>query len=162
MANKVYVIPEAATTWTDTTGDLAMTLNNLAAGTGRQGAQLDLGTAARADRYAWRAWFQAATTPVLDQHVDVRIKTSDGTNPDNDDGTGDIAVSAEDKLKNLDQIGSILVDEAATGVTFAASGLVILTHRFVMPVFWNYTADNFVATNNICGFSLIPAPYEIQ
>ena len=34
---------------------------------------------------------------------------------DNDDGEGDIVVSAEDKLKNLHVLGSISVDEAAVG-----------------------------------------------
>ena len=38
MVSQVKINPGTTITWTDTTGDLAMTLNNLATGTGRQGA----------------------------------------------------------------------------------------------------------------------------
>lgn len=162
MANLVYQNDGTAISWTDTTGTYAMTLNNLAASAGRQGAIHDFGTAARSFLFAWRAWFQAATTPVVAEVARVYIKTSDGTSPDNDDGTGDIALSSTDKLRNLWHIGNVVVDEAATGVTFVKSGLVWLPQRYVMPVIYNATADNFVATNNINGFSLTPVPHEIQ
>ena len=163
MVNKVYQHDEAAIIWTDTTGTLAMTLNNLAAsGNGRQGAVKDFGTAARAGWFAWRAWFKAATAPVVDEEVRVYAKTSDGTHPDNDDGTGNIVVSSADKLKNLLQVGTIVVDEAATAVEFVKSGLIWLPQRYFMPLLWNATADNFEATNNVSGFSLTPVPSEIQ
>ena len=162
MANLIYQNDAAALTGQDSGGSYAMTLNNLAAGAGRQGAVHDFDVAARAARFAWRAWFQAATTPVVGEAVEVYLKTSDGTVPDNDDGTGDIAVSAENKLRNLLLIGRIEVDEAAIGVKFARSGEVWLPQRYVMPVFWNATADNLVATNNLSGFTLTPVPLEIQ
>ena len=38
------------------------------------------------------------------------LKTSDGSHPDNDDGTGDIALSAADKLRNIRQLGAIVID----------------------------------------------------
>lgn len=162
MVDKVYQIPETAITWQDTGGTNAMTLNNLAAGAGRQGALHDLGTAAHAHRYAWRAFCQFATTPVVGEVVRIYLKTSDGTSPDNDDGTGDVAVSAEDKLLNLKRIGSIIVDQAATGVVMVASGFVTLPHRYVGPAYWNDAPDNLVATNNLNGFSLTPMPFEVQ
>ncbi len=163
MANKVYQHDETAVVWTDTTGDLAMTLNDLpASGNGRQGAVKDFGVAARADWHAWRAWFKSATTPVVGDIARIYVKTSDGSHPDNDDGTGDIAVSAEDKLLNLFQIGSISVDEAALTVEFVKSGLIWLPHRYFMPIIWNATDDNFEATNNVSGFSLTPVPRELQ
>lgn len=162
MANKVYQIPETALDWNDTSTPRTFTLNNLATLTGRQGDLHDLGTTARSPWVAWRAWFQSATTPVIGEVVRVYVKTSDGTIPDNNDGTTDAAVSAEDKLRNLTPIGSIKVDEAATGVKFVKSGVIWLPHRHVAPVFWNATADNLVATNDLSGFKLTPIPREIQ
>lgn len=163
MANKVYQHDETALgPWEDTGTTYTFGLNNLAAGAGRQGDLVDLGTTARSQWYAWRAWVQFATAPVVGEFVGIFIKTSDGTSPDNDDGTTDAAVSAEDKLRNLTQIGSIIVDEAATSVTMGANGLVWLPQRYIAPVFWNYTADNLVATNDVSGFSLTPVPPEIQ
>ena len=162
MVNKVYQHDETAVTWQDTSGTEAMTLNNLATVSGRQGALHDFGTAARAAKFAWRAFCQFATTPAVGERVDIYLKTSDGTKPDNDDGTGDAAVSAEDKLKNLSQIGSIIVDEGATGVVMVDSGVVSIGARYAAPVFWNASADNLVATNNLNGFILTPIPPEVQ
>jgi hypothetical protein len=162
MANLVYQNDEAAITWTDTTGTLAMTLNNLAAGAGRQGAVHDFGVAARVPRFAWRLGVQFETTPVVGEYLGIYAKTSDGAYPDNDDGTGDAAVSAADKLRNLAYIGSLSVDEAAADVNMAVSGLILLPHRYFMPVVWNYSADNLQATNNVNIFSLTPVPFEAQ
>jgi len=162
MVNKVYSNAETAITWTDTTGDLAMTLNNLATAAGRQGAVKDFGATAKANRYMWRAWVQFATAPVVDERVNIYLKTSDGTHPDNDDGTGNIAVSAKDKLSNLLFLGSIAVDQATASIEMVASGFVETDARYIMPVFWNDTADNLKATNNLSGFSLTPVPLEVQ
>lgn len=164
MANLIYKLDETSTTWTDTTGDLAMTLNNLASGSGRQGAQLDLGApgTARSRIYQWWARVRFATTPVVGEPVRIYLKLSDGTRILNDDGTGDIALSAKNKLRNLHFIGSIIVDEAATGVDMVAHGSVEINARYVNPVFWNATADNLVATNNLNDFVLTPTPDQIQ
>ena len=83
----------------------------------------------------------------------------------NDDGDGsDIAVSAEDKLKNLWYLGSIIVDEAAADVKMQASGMIEIGAEKVAPVFWNATADNLDddASTTDLKFSLIPIPFEIQ
>jgi len=163
MANRQYINEEAAITWHDSAGTYAMTLNNLPAGTGRQGAIHDFGVAARALEYVARFWFTAATTPVVDETVRIYAKTSDGTHPDNDDGTGDIAVSAEDKLLNLgNPILVVKVDEAALSVEFVKSDRIFLPARYFMPVSWNGTADNFEASANVSGFSLTAVPYEMQ
>ena len=163
MPALIYQNDETKRVFDDTTTAAhTFTVNNLAAGAGRQSDLLDLGTSARAHRYAWRAYCQSAVNAVVGGIVRVYIKTSDGSKPDNDDGVTDAAVSAEDKLKNLHQIGSIIVDETATGVVMASSGLVILPHRWVAPVFWNAAADNLVNTDNLNGFSLTPVPFESQ
>lgn len=162
MANLVYQNEGTIISWKDSGGTLVITSQNLAAGAGRQGAQHDFGTAARSPRFAWRLGVEFETQPVVDEAIRIYAKTSDGTDPDNDDGTGDAAVSAENKLTNLTQIGSLIVDEAVVDIQMAASGLVILPHRYFQPVIWNATADNLQDTANINVFTLAPVPFEVQ
>lgn len=161
MANKVYQALESAITWLSTGGTEAFTPTSLAAGAGRQGALHDFTTGSVARRFAWRAWIKPGATRVVGEVVRVYLKTSDGSHPDNDDGTGDIAVSAEDKLRNLEQIGAIVIDENAQ-VEMVASGVVEVLHRYAAPVFWNATANSLSATAADFGFSLTPVPDEVQ
>jgi len=157
-----YLKPETPIAWLNTGGSELLTLTSVAAANGRQGALHDFGTAARSPEFAWRAWIKFATTPVVGERVKIYWKTSDGTSPDNDDGTGDIALSAEDKLKNLLYLGSIVVDEASTTPLFAKSGDVYLPHRYGAPVFFNDTADALSSTATDHGFSLTPVPIQGQ
>ncbi len=154
-------------TWRDSGGTHVITLKGLASGTGRQGAEHDFGVAAVAPRYMWQAFVQmdTATPPVLKETIDIFWKTSpNGNEYDNDDGTGDIAVSAEDKLNNLLYLGSISIDEAAADVHMQISGGPLpFGAEKGMPVFWNATADTLdddAAPTNT-GFDLIPVPLEI-
>ena len=163
MANLVYQNEETAITWLSSTGTNVITLTSLgASGNGRQGALDDFGTGARALEYVWRAWVIFATAPVVGEVIRIYLKTSDGSHPDNDDGTGDAAVSAEDKLKNLTFIGNIIVDEASATPEHVASGVIAIPERHCAPVFWNATADALSATALDHGFSLTPVPMEVQ
>ena len=157
-----YILPEAAIEWKSSGGNELLTLTSVAAGAGRQGALHDFGAAAFSPDYVWRAWVKMATAPVVGERIQVYWKTSDGTNPDNDDGTGDIALSAEDKLKNLMYIGGITIDEASTAPVFVASGTLEHKHRHGCPVFFNNTADALSATATDHGFSLTPVPIQGQ
>lgn len=166
MPNKIYTNPETAKTFRASGGDVAITLTSLGAGAGRQSAQLDLGTTARSNLFSWRFWVKFATQPVVGEAILLFIKTSDGTHIDNDDGTGDIDVSAEDKLRNLTYIGSLIVDEATASpstVEFSASGGPIeILGRYVQLVVWNGTADALSGTAGDHGFDLQPIPLEVQ
>jgi hypothetical protein len=161
MANKVYQHDEAALTW-DAAGTTELfTPTSLGAAAGRQGVLHDFGTGARSRLFAWRAWLVPGATRVVGEVIRVYLKTSDGTTPDNDDGTGDIAVSSVDKLRNVRQIGAIIIDENAA-VAMAASGYVALPARYGAPIFWNATANSLSATAGDFGFSLTPVPDEVQ
>lgn len=165
MPNKQYFLHETSTTWTDTTGDLALTFNNLAAATGmRQGATKDLGavTTARSLRFYWSCYVEFAIAATVGDVVEIYGKTGDGTVYDNDDGTGDIAVSSTDKLKNLTVLGRIVVDQAATSVKMRARGSILLPDRHFMPVVVNLADQALVATNNVSKFILSPTPFELQ
>ena len=160
--SKAYLLPETAITWKNTGGTELLTLTSVAAGAGRQGALHDFGTVARSPEFAWRAYVKFATSPVVGERVKIYWKSSDGTSPDNDDGTGDIALSAKDKIKNLTYLGTIVVDEISTTALMVASGDVYLPHRHGGPVFFNDSADALSSTATDHGFSLTPVPIQGQ
>ena len=170
MPNLIYQNSETTVFFTPSTATqntVNFTTTSLAAGAGRQSAQLDFGVAAVANLYHWRAFVQFATAPVVDEGVDVYLKTAGDSSsatahPDNDDGTTDAAVSSINKLKNLRYLGTIVVDEAVADVEMVASGTVEITARAIQVVFWNGTADALTSDVNENGFTLTPVPLEVQ
>lgn len=161
MPNKIYQHDETAITWLASGGTELFTPTSLAASAGRQGALHDFGASARPRLFVWRAWIVPGGTRVVGEPVRIHWKTSDGTTPDNDDGTGDIALSAADKLRNVAQIGTIVIDENAA-VPMASSGLIEISARYGGPIFYNATANTLSATAADFGFSLTPVPDEVQ
>ena len=160
--SKAYLLQENPITWLSSGGDETLTLTSLFADAGRQGAEHDFGTAARAPEFAWRAWVKFADAPVVGEQVKIYWKTSDGTHPDNDDGNGDVALGSADKLKNLTLIGNIVVTQASTSVLMVGKGDIYLPHQYGSPVFFNATADRLSDTGLDSGFSLIPVPIQGQ
>lgn len=161
MPNLILENEAAAIVW-DSAGTTALfTPTSLGAAAGRQGAHYDFTTGARARRYVWRAWIKPGATRVVGERVEIYLKTSDGTHHDNDDGTGDIAVSAQDKVRNLQPLGVIQIDENAA-VEMVTSGDIEISARWVAPVFWNASANSLSATAGDFGFSLTPVPDEVQ
>ncbi len=165
MPNLVYINEETVITWRNTGGSELFTPTSLVTAAGRQGAMHDLGASARTLQFAWRAFLKPGATRVVGEAVRVYIKTGSGATagarPDNDDGTGDIAVSAEDKLRNLSQIGTLKIDENAA-VEMVKSGYILLPHRWVAPIYWNATGNTLSATATDFGFDLTPVPFEVQ
>ena len=162
MASKVYVARETSTVWSDTAGDLALTLNNLAAGAGRVGARKDFGTGSTAYHYSWRFTCQFETAPVVGEVVNIYLAWSDGTEEDGQIGVADADLSALDKVKNLKHIGNLIVDVATVDIDFTSSGVCTIPTRYVSPVIVNNTADNLQATNDTGEFTLTPIPFESQ
>ncbi len=162
MANKILNVREAGITWRNTGGSELLTLTSIGSGAGRQGARHDFTVSSIAREYEWSAFVQFATAPVLGELVYVYWKFSNGTQAGNDDGTGDIAVSAIDKLRNLPLLGAIEVDEAVADIEMTASGILTLNSRYGHPVFWNATADALTATAAEHGFTLTPIVPEVQ
>lgn len=171
MANKNYVVTETTKWFVPAVAaqaeDAIFEVDGLGAGAGRQSAQLDLLTTARSQFYEWRAFVQFATAPVIGEAVRIYLKTAGSSSsatvhPDNDDGTGDLAVSAEDKLRNLHFIGNIIVDEAAINIEMVGSGIVEIRARAIQVVFWNGTVDTLTTDVDENGFMLTPVPDELQ
>lgn len=171
MANLIYQNSETTIWFVPAAAaqaeDYAFEMHNIASGAGRQSAAWDRGTGAVPAIYEWCAFVQFATTPVLGETVDFYLKpmgsdASATAHPANDDGTGSAAVSAEDKLKNLHYIGSVVVDEAAADVEMVARGTVYLTARGYNIVMWNNTADALTNDVDENGFYMTPVPDEVQ
>lgn len=140
MANEFYIKHGAEISFGSEVGDdVAWSSESISNGAGRQSAFYDQGapTTARPGFWEYRIMTQAVATPTLKAQLRMYLKTSDGTYPDNDDGTGDIAVSAEDKLTNLELINGPLVDEAAANIQFVSKGVVFIPHRYFGVVGWN-------------------------
>ncbi len=161
MANKVYIARETPVVWSDTAG-LVMTLNNLDAGVARIGAQKDWGAGSTSEWYEWRLTIQFETQPVPDESVDIYLSTSDGTEEDGQEGTGDADVGNNGSLKNMKYIGSLVVTTATVDHDMTASGICRISTRYVSPVVHNNTADNLQATNDTSEFTLTPIPPEVQ
>lgn len=161
MPNKIYQRDETAITWLNTGGTNLLTLTSVATAAGRQGAHHDLTTSARSPRFVYRAWVVPVSAPTVGTIVQLYLKTSDGTHPDNDDGTGDIVVSSIDKLRNLIPLKPIVCDEAAI-VEYVSSGIIEIGARYCAPVFWNTLGVALSATATLHGFSLTPIPLEVQ
>lgn len=162
MANKIYVARETAIVWSDTAGDLVMTLNNLAAGAGRVGAQKDFGAGSTPEWYEWRLTVQFETAPVVGETVQVYLSTSDGTEEDGQEGEADAALGSANSLKNMKLIGVLVVTSTDADHDMTASGICRISTRYVSPVIYNNTADNLQATNDTGEFTLTPIPPESQ
>ncbi len=162
MANKEYVAREAATVWSDSGADLVMTLNNLPAGGARIGAQKNFGAGSTAERYEWRLTVQFETAPVVGEAIPIYLSTSDGTEEDGQEGVADAAVGSTNSLKNMKQIGVLIVTSTDAAHDMTKSGTCRISTRYVSPVIFNDTADNLKATANTGEFTLTPIPPELQ
>ncbi len=171
MANKIlrvidttlFFVPAAAAQ----AEDAIFEVDGLGAGAGHQSAHLDLAVTAKSRLYEWAAFVQFASAPVLGEIIRIYLKTAGNSasatiHPLNDDGTTSVAVSAEDKLNNLHQIGSLVVDQAAANIEMVARGFVEISARAVAVVFWNAAVDALTTDVDENGFMLTPVPDEIQ
>lgn len=164
MANKIYVNPETAFSWSDAGADLVLDLGTSggAADGVCVGARKDLGAAARAEYYEWRIKIDGFdTAPVVGESIDIYLATSDGTVED-----GEVGVASADgttaALKNCHFIGSVIVQTTTAGDNLQASGICRVVSRYVSPVVHNNTADKLLSTSDDHWFWLTPCPAEVQ
>lgn len=161
MPSKDYVSRETPTVWSDTAGDLVMTLNNLATTALRLGARKDFGVGSTAYRYEWRLTVQFETAPVVGETVPIYISTSDGTEEDGQLGVADAPADAN-SIRNMKLIGVLVVTSTDAAHDMTASGICHIFTRYVSPCIYNKTADNLKATNDTSEFTLTPIPSEGQ
>lgn len=138
--NAIYTKFGTSITFGSEAGDtVAWSTENIANAAGRQSALYDQGadTTPRPVAWRYRIYTQAQATPTIGLSLRCYLKTSDGTHLDNDDGTGDDAVSAIAKLSNLTPLRSPIVDEAAANVEFVSQGVIEILPRYFGIVLWN-------------------------
>lgn len=165
MVNKLYKVDETAIIFGSEGGDtVAWSSESIANAAGRQSALYDQGAGgtARALRWMYRIYTQAQATPTMGRALRMYLKTSDGTHPDNDDGTGDLAVSAEDKLRNLIPLRSPIVDQVASDIEFVSQGVILIPARHFGVVMWNDMGS--AVTTDVAETKAIftPIPPELQ
>lgn len=165
MANKLYKIDETAIVFGSEGGELQWTTESLdgTPATGRQSVLHDQGAGgtARAMRWMYRIYCQCIATPTVGQAFRCYLKTSDGTHPDNDD-SGDVAVSDEDKLRNLTPLRSPIVDEAALNIEFVSQGIILIPARHFGIVGWNDTGADLTTDVAETKAIFTPIPPELQ
>lgn len=165
MANGDILIAEGtAVTFQGTGGDYAITLASLADGSGRQSVAHDAGAAPRGNLFRLECKFQCqATTPVVGSSVDVYLKTSnDNTNWDNDDGTGDIALSSTDKLLNLTHVTSVIVDQAAADIPLQKTVTFSSNARYLAFVVVNNSGASLTTDATEHVLTMTPLKYQGQ
>ncbi len=143
--------------WSDSGADLAMTLNNLAAGAARIGARKDQGAGATDEIFEVRLTVQFETAPAIGETVDVYVSTSDGTEEDGQEGVADALLGTVESLKNMNQIGSLIVTSTDAAHDMTASFVVRILTRYFSPVVYNQSVgDNLKATANTSKITFTP------
>lgn len=163
MANKIYRAIETPVVFRDSSGDVVITLQNLAFGAGRVSAQKDRGAGSLPRLHEVIGVFQFETAPVIGENVEIYLFQSDGTYVDGNVGTADAALTT-DKRRNGIHIGSINVDTTSTATDIIGRFLdVPITSRYYSIGVWNASAgDNLENTANASRVIVTPMPDEVQ
>lgn len=166
MVSKALLQEETGVVFKNTGGNVTFTPGSTADGNGRISARGDLGAFPNSLVYRWYAETQCQATPTLGARVDIYLAwwndAATPGDPDGDVGATDAAFNADDDLRNLKYIGSIIIDSATANVVFAASGLVEIPTRHVSAVWKNETGAALTTDNTEHGFTLYPQPFESQ
>ena len=164
MANKIYRAIETALKFADSaqSPDKNLTLSALAAGAGRVSVQHDFGASSFSRLYGWRATVQMATAGVVGETIDIYLSTSDGTNPDGEEGVAVAALASSDSLANMHYIGSIVVDTTSTDTDITSSGFCTIDARYASVVLFNNTADALKTDTAVHSVKITPVPSEVQ
>lgn len=163
MPNKVYVARETPLVFKDSGGDAVITLANLAFGVARISARHDLGTGSTPGEFEVRAVVEFETAPALGETVDIWISTSDGTDPDGQEGTVDADLGTLESLKNMLFVGSVVVKSTTANIQHTDSFMVrIPTRYFSVVVHNNSAADNLENTANVNFINVTPTISELQ
>lgn len=161
--------------WKSSGGDGVLTFTSVANAAGRLGDRVDLGAilaggpSARATWFRWyaKSKFQATGLVVNNTLDHYLARWHDDTTPGDPDGgtnvvASDAAFATQNFLKNLKYIGSSIVDSTAGATIFTGSGLVLIQHRYVSPIWWNATGATASATATDFEFWLTPVNPQNQ
>jgi hypothetical protein len=144
-------------------------LTNLPDGSGRVSLPRDLGASPRASLFRWKARTVFQSLPVQGQTVDYYwsgydFLTSSGTPlwPDGSFGSGDFIIDGTLPTWNLQYIGGVSAQVAASGTTFVSGGVVQLFCRYGALVVCNHGGAALSANAGDHEFILTGTPDEIE
>ena len=160
MANEILVKQDTDITWTSAGGTEVITLTSLADGDGRMGEEHDFGaTFAARIRVMLEVDFNVAPTAGLT--VDVYWSSShDGTDYDGECTGADAAYNAEEDMKRLHYVGSLVASNDTDPQM--ASWVFFLPARYGLPVVSNQSGQALtnVGTDQIV--TVTPLIDEVQ
>lgn len=161
MPRQGLYLPGTPITFMDSTGTVQLTLNNLAALSGRISARYDRGATARPALHLVRGIFQFRTVPIIAEAVDIYVAQSDGTAADGVVGTAD-AVLTSGQASNLgNPVCKVRAQTATASVDFIASGLAWVSSRYLsIGVFNRAVGDNLRNSANTS--RVIVTPYSLE
>lgn len=164
MPNKIYRAVEAAITFRDSSGDVTLSLNDLAFGAGRVSARYDRGADSRARLHEIKAIVQAKTSGfAIGDAIEIYLFQSDGTYMDGTLGTSDAALTS-DKRRNGLLIGAVIADTTSSATDIVATFQdVPISSRYYSIGVWNASATrNLNNSANTSRVIVTPMPDELQ
>lgn len=116
--------------------DVAFSMEGVATTAGRVSAQYDLGASPRDALFMWHAELLMQATPTQYTTIDFYAAAAydaDSTMIWGDVGATDAALSDVDQLRNLQPIGSVIIEEAGTS-KMVGGGVFQFPHRYISIV----------------------------
>jgi len=162
MANLIYQVIQTPIVFQDSSGDAVISLNALAANTGRVSARYDRGATSLARRYTLRGVFDKGAASVVGEIINMYIFTSDGTNADGTVGTADGPLTANQALDCFERPYPVVVNTTSTSVKITRSYVVEIPTRYFSVGVMNSVTGLLRAAANVCTISLTPVADEIQ
>lgn len=168
MANESYIGQGATVAFNGTVGaDVAFSMENVSAGAGRISAAYDLGAFPRAYVYKWECEAVWQATPTQYRSLDLYVSGADtSTDHDGDPNDGsapiDEALADVDMVRNMQAIGSVVIEDAATTV-MRNSGIFVFPRRYIAIVGINNDSSAALnATDSNFNFKLTPLYLQLQ
>lgn len=166
MAGEIYLKEGTALLINGEAGAAAAwSMEGVATGAGRVGAQIDLGASPRPRRFSWICEWQTAGTPTQGKAVELYAAaalSNDATRITGNVGQSDAALANADVLRNLQPIGSVVAETATANKKFIASGVFEFEGRYLSMVGYNDTGATINSTDSNFKFYLIPIADQVQ
>lgn len=166
MAKEIYLQKKTPIVFSGiSTADVALSAEGITSGYARVSAQWDAGALPRPIWYEWYAECMWQATPTQGYSLEIYIATapdSDNTKIDGDCGLVDAALADNDMTRNLEQIGTIISENAAASEICRSSGTFQCTQRYISIVVYNLGGASLDATDSNFRFVLTPIYWQGQ
>lgn len=160
MATVIYT-PGTAVIF-KSTGGVLLTPTSVTSGAGRISDRVDLGSPTVSAIWAWDCSVKTSAAATIGRTLRLFwAGASASTGTAGTDGLyseSDQAISALDRLRNLNPMGIVVADTTSNPGTFVGSGLVEIRRRYIQAAFWNDLNATLSATATDFTLTLTPVP----